>query len=390
MAALSPDTTQKHIGLALSGGGVRAAAFHAGVLRWFAERGLLEDIEHISSVSGGSLFAGMVFHFTDYCWPSSAQYNVHVLPRVRSLLTSKSLQMNAALRLLLNPLNWRFLLSRANIVAQSIEHSWGVSAMLNQLPQRPVWSINGTAAENGRRFRFKGVKIGDYESGYADAGNYKLASAMAVSAAFHGGIGPLKLDATRYTWFKRESWNSTQPDGVVTPKFDKLNLYDGGVYDNLGIEPLFDVGKQLLKNDTSSPGINFLAVSDGGARFLRVAIPGPLHPGRLKRFVDVAFDQARALRVRSFVNFLQCNVNAGLYLQIGSNPYEQFALHAEQPDAKALQETHEWLSPAEIMRAAEYKTTLSRLREVDFDLIERHGYETALWNEMIFFKQGIR
>jgi NTE family protein len=389
MAALSSDTTQKRIGLALSGGGVRSAAFHAGVLRWFAERGLLEKIEHISSVSGGSLFAGMVFHFSEYRWPSSAEYSDHVLPRVRSLLTSKSLQMNAALRLLLNPLNWRFLLSRANVVAQSIEHFWGVSAMLNQLPQRPVWSINGTTAENGRRFRFKGVKIGDYENGYADAGNYKLASAMAVSAAFPGGIGPLKLDAARYTWVKRESWNSTQPDKALKPKFEKLNLYDGGVYDNLGIEPLFDVGKQIMKNDTSSPVINFLAVSDGGARFSRMAIPGPLHPGRLKRIADVAFDQARALRVRSFVNFLQRNVDAGLYLQIGSNPHGQFVRYAEQPDSKALQKTYGWLSPAKITRAAEYKTRLSRLREVDFDLIERHGYETALWNEMIFYEKGI-
>lgn len=380
---------QRRMGLALSGGGMRAAAFHAGVLRWFAERKLLEQIDHISSVSGGSLFTGLVFHFSDYLWPTSSQYFDEVLPQVRNLLTSKSLQMNACLRLLLNPLNWRFFLSRANVIARSIECFWGVSAMLEQLPKQPVWSINGTTAENGRRFRFKGVTIGDYESGYADVENFKLAAAMAVSAAFPGGIGPLNLDASRYKWFKRESWNAAQSGIAAEPEFARLHLYDGGVYDNLGLEPLFDVGRQLIKTDTGSPVIDFLVVSDGGARFSRKSIPGPLHPGRLKRIADVGFDQARALRVRAFVNFLQKNSSAGLYLQIGSNPYTQIARYAQEFEVIRLQEEYEWLSPEKIERAASYKTSLSRMSEVDFDLIERHGYETALWNELVFGKEKI-
>ena len=60
---------KKAIGLALSGGGVRAAAFHAGVLRYLAEQKLLEQVVHISSVSGGSLFIGIVFQHSSCCWP---------------------------------------------------------------------------------------------------------------------------------------------------------------------------------------------------------------------------------------------------------------------------------------------------------------------------------
>jgi NTE family protein len=390
MALLSPDMPRHRVGLALSGGGVRAIAFHSGVLRWFAERELLEQIDHISSVSGGSLFTGLVFRFSGYSWPTSAQYVDHVLPQIRNLLTSKSLQINAVFRLLLNPLNWRFLLSRANVIAQSIEHLWGVSTTLGHLPQRPVWSINGTTAENGRRFRFKGMKIGDYESGYADAENYRLASAMAVSAAFPGGIGPLTLDTTHYKWLKQKRWDSTQPAEVVKPEFKKLHLYDGGVYDNLGMEPLFDVGKQAVKNSVSSPFIDFVVVSDAGASFARRTIPGPLRPSRLKRVADVAFDQARALRVRAFVNFLQSHEEAGMYLQIGSNPTAEIATYSSKNPDISLIVAHDWLPAIKTRQAASYKTSLLRMESNDFDLIERHGYETALWNEMVFFGNKLK
>ena len=46
--------TQK-IGLALSGGGYRAAAFHLGVLKKLKELNILDKIDIISTVSGGSI-----------------------------------------------------------------------------------------------------------------------------------------------------------------------------------------------------------------------------------------------------------------------------------------------------------------------------------------------
>ena len=44
-----------NIGIALSGGGIRATIFHLGVLKWVAEKGLLEEVKRVSSVSGASL-----------------------------------------------------------------------------------------------------------------------------------------------------------------------------------------------------------------------------------------------------------------------------------------------------------------------------------------------
>ena len=47
----------KKIGLALSGGGYRAAAYHIGTLRALRKLGILDKVDVISSVSGGSITA---------------------------------------------------------------------------------------------------------------------------------------------------------------------------------------------------------------------------------------------------------------------------------------------------------------------------------------------
>jgi predicted acylesterase/phospholipase RssA len=41
------------IGLALSGGGIRAACYSLGVLRWLELCGRFHEIDYVSSVSGG-------------------------------------------------------------------------------------------------------------------------------------------------------------------------------------------------------------------------------------------------------------------------------------------------------------------------------------------------
>ncbi|HEY2342964.1 MAG TPA: patatin-like phospholipase family protein, partial [Chthoniobacteraceae bacterium] len=47
----------KKIGLALSGGGFRATLFHLGLIRFLRDAGLLGQVSHITSVSGGSIIA---------------------------------------------------------------------------------------------------------------------------------------------------------------------------------------------------------------------------------------------------------------------------------------------------------------------------------------------
>lgn len=51
------DTRPERLGLALSGGGFRACAFHLGVLKRLFELGILQQLTTISAVSGGSIVA---------------------------------------------------------------------------------------------------------------------------------------------------------------------------------------------------------------------------------------------------------------------------------------------------------------------------------------------
>lgn len=300
----------QRIGLALSGGGTRAMAFHAGVLKWMSEESLLKDISHISTVSGGSLFIGLVFHLSGNKWPSSRAYLQIVLPRIEDLLTKHSLQYDSFKRLLFDRHNWQFFLNRAQVLSQSIEGLWGVSSCMRSLPAKPIWTINGSTAETGRRFRFKGASAGDYKLGYAQVPDYPVASAMAMSAAFPVGIGPLPFHPTEYKWKKKTNWDN-EDFSEISPPFKKLNLYDGGVYDNLGMEPLYDSGRQRFKIDNGDDSITSLLISDAGAAYCHPKLPHPLNPLRTKVIMDIMQEQTRALRVRSFVHFLQANDEGG-------------------------------------------------------------------------------
>ncbi|EKJ86176.1 NTE family protein [Leptospira meyeri] len=350
------------ISLALSGGGVRAATFHAGLLRYLAEKGKLEQVTNLSTVSGGSLLIGLMYSLNKYKFPTSKDYLDRISIELKTTLTSKSLQKTALMRLFFTIQNWIHFFSRAFILADALEKCWGIKGKLKDIPSIPVWSINATTAETGKRFRFKGHMMGEYTLGYADASNFPLSHAMAVSAAFPGGIGPLELRKNSFYWQKRNSWDSSEEDVTITSN-ETINLYDGGVYDNLGIEPLFDCGRQELKLQGNEP-IDFLIVSDAGLPLEKTSIPGFLNPLRFYRLFNLALDQTRSLRVRSFMNFIN-RTQRGAYVYIGS-----YSMNENE-------EGYSILTNKSRMKVAFYPTSLSQMKVIEFTEIEMQGYETA-------------
>jgi NTE family protein len=271
-------------------------------------------------------------------------------------------------------------LSRANILAKTIEDLWDIKKPLSALPKTPVWSINCTTGETGHRCRFKDKTIGEYELGYAKANNFSLAKAMAASAAVPLCFGPLVIKTNQFHWKKRETWNAHQSK-LYDPPFRNLHIYDGGLYDNLGTEPLFDARKQSLK---PSVNISYLLVSDAGTPPSNQAIPHPLNPYRFKRLFSILQDQCRALRVGAFINFLNQKNKVeitGAYIWIGTEAKTSIEQHNK--DKKVLSKNllqQNWLSKDDAKKAASYPTTLRKLSESTFDLLEQHGYETAKWN----------
>lgn len=91
------------IGITLSGGGVRAAVFHLGVLARLADENLLEQVRMSSTVSGGSLVTGLVYQSNGHQWPGSAAFKSKSVPYVKKCLTQRNLQGYALRLMLLRP-----------------------------------------------------------------------------------------------------------------------------------------------------------------------------------------------------------------------------------------------------------------------------------------------
>jgi NTE family protein len=91
----------RDIGLCLSGGGYRAAVFHLGSLVRLNEAGLLPHLRTVSSVSGGSIVAGLLgLRWRDLIFDvagvASNLLNVIIDPML--LFTGKGLDVGAVLR----------------------------------------------------------------------------------------------------------------------------------------------------------------------------------------------------------------------------------------------------------------------------------------------------
>ncbi len=96
-------------------------------------------------------------------------------------------------------------------------------------------------------------------------------------------------------------------------------------------------------------------------------------------------DQARALRIRPLANFFAKNPGSGTYAQIGAIPTERIKrFEARNPLVAAELLKHEWLSGDQIRMAAEHPTSLCPLSREQFTRLERHGYESIKWNELLF------
>lgn len=78
--------------MALSGGGMRAIIFHLGVIKYLAEKKLLEKIEYISTVSGGSISVAFMYTNNNMRWSTSEEYLVRVLLSIRKILIKEDIE----------------------------------------------------------------------------------------------------------------------------------------------------------------------------------------------------------------------------------------------------------------------------------------------------------
>lgn len=300
----------RKIGLALSGGGYRAAAFHLGVIRSLSSLGLLDKIAVISGVSGGSMIAA-AYGLRDDSTSFDEAFRGH-------LLKNKMIKASDILKGF--TYFWDKRLSRLERAAE--KHLFG-KRTLDELSTSPRIFIGATELGTGKGFYFAPALAGFYRmiaydphagdqpidlevalNAAAPASNRKISTAFAASAAVPGVFNPMTLK-----------------DKVVKQRLkrDRVVLVDGGVYDNLGVMPLLGIS------------CDWILVSDAASPFFEDPNPGTHTIDVLGRVVEILGSQAsNASRLREAQGYQAAGQNRLTHLPITYEPADADPLHVHE------------------------------------------------------------
>jgi predicted acylesterase/phospholipase RssA len=297
------DSKSSRTGLALSGGGFRASFFHIGVLAMLAETGRLHGVEVISTVSGGSVVGALYYlhvkrlleskpdtvikpeDYVDVVNRVEAEFFEGVEQNIRTRTFgnlfknfemfkknySRSDRIGELYETILyksfpGPLYMRNLKIRPEgfPVDQEFDPETGNSQRTNKVP---ILLLNATSLNTGHNWQFTASWMGEPPRGmkdidknmrlrrlyYRDAPNERLKNtplgvAVAASAGVPGLFPPMAI-------------SELYPDITV-------QLVDGGVHDNQGVEGLHNEEcKYIICSDASGqmdddkdPGDGILSV----------------------------------------------------------------------------------------------------------------------------------
>lgn len=310
--ATSPTLSRNAPALALSGGGFRATLFHCGALIRLNEIGVLRNVVRISSVSGGSITSGMLA--AAIARDGEAVFldlEGKVIQPLRSFCT-RSVDTAAVA--------WGSLLpgkTIGDVLADCYDELFA-GVRLGQLSDRPQFVFNATNLQTGKLVRFRRDTLRDWSVGEMDSGHIKLAVAVAASSAFPPILSPVEIKINSSSWRRLDGAEHFGNEAYM----GQLALTDGGAYDNLGLESVDD--------------FNPVLVSDAGAPFGTEESASSLWPKQALRALDIATDQARALRKRLL--FAQCSSSnrAAVYCGIDSDPAEYPAHQILKPSLATI------------------------------------------------------
>ncbi|WOH58526.1 patatin-like phospholipase family protein [Bradyrhizobium sp. BWC-3-1] len=253
---MAEPTENKDITLCLSGGGLRATYFHLGVIWAFRRQGLLEKLERVYSVSGGSIAAAhLALNWRKYAGSSdrdaiaAAQTLMNFAKRdVRGRVVRRAVLAFLCFVPLVNAVLWffgkRIPVGRTDFLEAEYKGLFG-NAELSSLKVEggPEFFLLGTTFLTGDACIFS-------SDGYARGANppyggqeLPVAKAVAASSAFPPLFPPARILAS-----------DIGADRADLFGFNEDLVTDGGVFDNLGYDVLQATRGQVY-------------ISDAGARF---------------------------------------------------------------------------------------------------------------------------
>lgn len=257
------ETTKPRVGLALSGGGYRAAAFHLGTINKLYGMGLLKNVDVISSISGGSI--------TGACYCSSeGDFESFYNELYRGLQTkdviTELLLSRIGLRIMIfivlflstffflcSPWPWLFPFMIAILITILLKFQFALFPIskrieeiydqffykkktLGQLRDSPELVIGSTNLQTARPFIFSRNTMQDSTYEFLDdpvkfkPALFPIARSVIASSCVPFAFTPITID--------REFFEDPRESDIYHPL-----LVDGGVYDNQGIHKVMQKGR---------------------------------------------------------------------------------------------------------------------------------------------------
>lgn len=236
----NPEEDNESIALCLSGGGYRAMLFHTGAIWRLNELGILYKLKTISSVSSGSIIAGtLAANWQNLDFQSNIAQNFYqeIVEPIRKLASS-TIDVPSVVAGAIFGKN-----SSNQIVNAYKEHLFG-NKTLQDITSNPIFIFNSTNIQSGSLWSFTKQYMGDLRVGEVKNPNIELAVAVAASAAFPIIFPPIKLSLSPKL-FTPNSGIDLYDDQYRT----QIILTDGGIYDNLGLENVWEKHQVILASD---------------------------------------------------------------------------------------------------------------------------------------------
>ena len=325
------DRPETIFGLGLSGGGSRAAVFGAAAMEALWEHGLLGQVSHVSSVSGGSIAAAYFAANKPACEgaPSEAEYETcwrEFFSEFKKAMRYKYRNW-MELRQIYKPNRFLSPTRRASSFQETLDHRFLRGKTFGDLKggdqggpegrtlERPVLLINATSYDEGRRFVFSNLCLREPPENGSDSstravesrfepmtrktliartfsrpectrpipGEFPISLAVATSAAFPPIIGPVCFQVP-------SSCDGGDPNW--------WHLGDGGIIDNTGVDTLEEIVLREIEDGEGKLSRALIISLDSGREIdpKRWLLDSNLRiwtraPGRL---VDISIPRGRA------------------------------------------------------------------------------------------------
>jgi len=260
-------------------------------------------------------------------------------------LTRRDIRTGAMAQKYLLPWNWFRGAFVVNNMVEKFEGAFG-KGTLDLLPERPRFVFCGTDMAFGANLVFERERVGSYLAGYADPKGFSLAQAVAASACFPPLFGPMRIEGAAER-FKGGRGGGAGADGRRKILSD-LRVTDGGVYDNLGLEPVWKSHRVVLVSDAGG----LMEAEEDKSLFWRI-----------KRYQEIQERQALGVRKRFLLSGFCGGAIRGAYLGVASAP-SRYAGAAFGGYSKAF--------AMKVIR--NIRTDLDAFSEVEQGVLINHGY----------------